>query len=153
VRAVHPLSVHGVALSLAADAPPDEAHLARLAALVERMQPALISEHLAWSTWRGACHPDLLPFARSDAALARVAANSVRTRSVWAAALPSRIPPITSPSMATTGTRSASCGNWRGAPAAACCWMDGIIGGGMLYVLAKSYVVLVHIIADMLLPK
>lgn len=75
IRDVHPLSLHGVALSLAADAPPDHEHLARLAALAERVQPALISEHLAWSTWRGAYYPDLLPFARTHDALARIAAN------------------------------------------------------------------------------
>ncbi len=75
IRARHPLSLHGVALSLAADAPPDAAHLARLAALVDRFEPALVSEHLAWSTWRGAYRPDLLPFPRTDEALARIADN------------------------------------------------------------------------------
>ncbi|ANY88239.1 MULTISPECIES: MNIO family bufferin maturase [Pseudomonas] len=76
----HPLSLHGVALSLAADAEPDAAHLRRLRALVERVAPALISEHLAWSTWHGQYHPDLLPFPRSDEALARIAANISRTQ-------------------------------------------------------------------------
>jgi uncharacterized protein (UPF0276 family) len=76
----HPLSLHGVALSLAADAPPDPAHLARLAALVARTAPALVSEHLAWSTWRGAYHPDLLPFPRTCHALARIADNVQRTQ-------------------------------------------------------------------------
>ena len=69
IRARHPVSLHGVALSLAADAPPDQSHLARLAALAERIQPALVSEHLAWSTWRGAYQPDLLPFPRTNEAL------------------------------------------------------------------------------------
>lgn len=76
----HPLSLHGVALSLAADAEPDAAHLRRLRALVERVAPALVSEHLAWSTWRGQYHPDLLPFPRSDEALARIASNVGRTQ-------------------------------------------------------------------------
>ncbi len=75
IRDVHPLSLHGVALSLAADAPPDHEHLERLAALARQVEPALISEHLAWSTWRGAYYPDLLPFARTREALARIAAN------------------------------------------------------------------------------
>ena len=74
------LSLHGVALSLAADAPPDPRHLQRLASLVERFHPALVSEHLAWSTWRGACYPDLLPFPRSLAALARIAGNIGRVQ-------------------------------------------------------------------------
>ena len=33
-----------------------------------------MSEHLAWSAWRGAYHPDLLPFPRTNEALARIAA-------------------------------------------------------------------------------
>jgi hypothetical protein len=75
VRSRHPLSLHSVSLSLAADAAPDAAQLARLAALVRRFEPVLVSEHLAWSAWRGAYHPDLLPFPRTGEALARIAAN------------------------------------------------------------------------------
>ncbi|MCW5592690.1 MAG: DUF692 domain-containing protein [Burkholderiales bacterium] len=75
VRERHPVSLHGVALSLAADAPPDASHLKRLRALAGRIEPALVSEHLAWSTWRGAYHPDLLPFLRTGEALSRVCAN------------------------------------------------------------------------------
>lgn len=76
----HPLSLHGVALSLAADAAPDAAHLQRLRALVDEVQPTLVSEHLAWSTWRGLYHPDLLPFPRSNEALARISDNISRTQ-------------------------------------------------------------------------
>lgn len=82
IRARHPVALHGVSLSLAADAPPDEAHLARLAGLARRIEPALVSEHLAWSTWRGHYLPDLLPFPRTHAALARIAANIARTQEV-----------------------------------------------------------------------
>lgn len=80
IRARHPISLHGVALSLAADAEPDPKHLARLAELARRIEPELISEHLAWSTWRGAYHPDLLPFPRTSEALLRVADNVTRTQ-------------------------------------------------------------------------
>jgi uncharacterized protein (UPF0276 family) len=80
IRNKHPVSLHGVALSLAADAEPDAAHLKRLADLARRVEPALISEHLAWSTWRGAYHPDLLPFPRTSEALARIADNVSRTQ-------------------------------------------------------------------------
>ncbi|MCL6705250.1 DUF692 domain-containing protein [Pseudomonas sp. T1.Ur] len=76
----HPLSLHGVSLSLAADCPPDESHLKRFRALVDRVQPALISEHLAWSAWRGQYHPDLLPFPRTVEALQRIASNIQRTQ-------------------------------------------------------------------------
>lgn len=80
IRGKHPISLHGVALSLAADAEPDVAHLKRLADLAQRIEPALISEHLAWSTWRGAYHPDLLPFPRTTKALKRIADNIARTQ-------------------------------------------------------------------------
>lgn len=70
-----PLSVHGVGLSLGGAAPPDERHLARLAALVRRFEPRWVSEHLAWSAHGGGCLPDLLPLAYDDAALVRVAAH------------------------------------------------------------------------------
>ena len=49
IRAHHPMALHGVSLSLAGEAPPDAAHLQRLTALVRRLQPALVSEHRAWS--------------------------------------------------------------------------------------------------------
>ena len=80
IRARHPVSLHGVSLSLAGDAEPDSAHLQRLAALAQRIEPTLISEHLAWSTWGGQYFPDLLPFPRTSAALHRVAANVSRTQ-------------------------------------------------------------------------
>ena len=80
VRAQHPVALHGVALSLAADAEPDSVHLARLAALAHRFEPWLVSEHLAWSTWRGAYYPDLLPFPRTAESLARIAANVSRVQ-------------------------------------------------------------------------
>jgi len=82
IRARHAISLHGVALSLAADAGPEPRHLARLAELVRRIEPDLVSEHLAWSAWRGAYHPDLLPFPRTSEALARIAGNVSRTQDV-----------------------------------------------------------------------
>jgi hypothetical protein len=80
IRARHPVALHGVALSLAAAAPPDAGHLRRLVALAARIEPAIVSEHLAWSTWRGAYRPDLLPFPRTDEALARIADNVARVQ-------------------------------------------------------------------------
>ena len=80
VRSVHPVSLHGVSLSLAGDTPPDPDHLKRLAALSRCIEPVLISEHLAWSAWNGLHFPDLLPFARTTEALHRIVANIDRTQ-------------------------------------------------------------------------
>jgi uncharacterized protein (UPF0276 family) len=80
IRARHPVALHGVGLSLAADAGPDAGHLRRLAALVNRIEPFLVSEHLAWSSWRGVYHPDLLPFPRTEEALVRLCHNVDRVQ-------------------------------------------------------------------------
>ena len=80
IRGQHPVALHGVSLSLAADAPPDEAHLARLATLARRVEPVLVSEHLAWSAWHGQYLPDLLPFPRTHQALVRISDNIARTQ-------------------------------------------------------------------------
>lgn len=80
LRTRHPLSLHGVGLSLAGAGAPDPDHLARLAMLVERVAPALVSEHLAWSRRDGVCFPDLLPVPRTRAALAALAANIGRVQ-------------------------------------------------------------------------
>jgi uncharacterized protein (UPF0276 family) len=82
IREQHPLSLHGVGLSLAADADPDPAHLSALKALADRFAPFVVSEHLAWSTHRGIHQPDLLPFPRTHAALDRIAGNIGRTQDV-----------------------------------------------------------------------
>lgn len=76
----HRLSLHGVGLSLASDTSPDPVHLRRIRALVERLNPWLVSEHLAWNTWRGIHLPDLLPFPRTTGALARIADNISRVQ-------------------------------------------------------------------------
>lgn len=82
IRQKHPLSLHGVGLSLAADADPAPAHLLALRTLADRFEPFVVSEHLAWSAWRGAHQPDLLPFPRTAAALDRIAGNIARTQDV-----------------------------------------------------------------------
>ena len=80
IRRDKPLSIHGVGLSLAGYAPPDQDHLQRLCNLVSRVEPALVSEHLAWSRHGEVYHPDLLPFLRTRARLARVVENVERVQ-------------------------------------------------------------------------
>jgi uncharacterized protein (UPF0276 family) len=73
VRARYPLSMHGVGLSIGGAEPLNREHLARLAALVKRYQPGLVSEHLAWSTHEGHFLNDLLPLPYNEETLAHVA--------------------------------------------------------------------------------
>lgn len=72
IRERYPLSLHGVGLSIGADRPLDRAHLARLRALVDRYEPGLFSEHLAWSTHEAGFLNDLLPLPYTEEALRRV---------------------------------------------------------------------------------
>jgi uncharacterized protein (UPF0276 family) len=61
IRSRYPVSFHGVGLSIGSAGPIDKVHLARLARLMARYEPAMFSEHLAWSTHDGAYLNDLLP--------------------------------------------------------------------------------------------
>lgn len=72
IRESYPLSLHGVGLSIGAAANPDREHLARLEALVDRYEPGLVSEHLAWSTHDSAFLNDLLPLPYTEATLDHV---------------------------------------------------------------------------------
>lgn len=72
IRQDYPLSVHGVGLSIGAERPLDADHLARLGKVVDRYQPGMVSEHLAWSTHDSIFLNDLLPLPYTKDVLARV---------------------------------------------------------------------------------
>jgi uncharacterized protein (UPF0276 family) len=80
LRADYPLSVHGVGLSLGSADGLDAGHLERLARLVERLDPALVSEHLSWSVTGGTYLNHLLPLPYTEQALDVVCANMARTQ-------------------------------------------------------------------------
>jgi uncharacterized protein len=69
IRREHPLSLHGVCMSIGGPQPLDQAHLIRFRALVQRYEPELISEHLAWSTHQSIFFNDLLPLPYTKATL------------------------------------------------------------------------------------
>ena len=75
LRAHMPVSLHGVGLSLGGETRPDKAHLAQLRQLIDTLQPAQFSEHLAWSMHGGVFANDLLPIAYTEQTLARVTAH------------------------------------------------------------------------------
>lgn len=72
IRRDYPLSIHGVGLSIGSDGPLDGAHLQRLKAVVDRYDPEMVSEHLAWSMHGGAFFNDLLPLPYTPEAAERV---------------------------------------------------------------------------------
>lgn len=72
IRGHYPLSVHGVGLNIGGSQPLDRTHLRRLKQLLDRYQPDLFSEHLAWSSHGGLFLNDLLPLPYTRSSLDRV---------------------------------------------------------------------------------
>ena len=69
LRRDYPVSLHGVALSLGSAEELDRSHLARFKALIDRVEPVLVSQHLAWSAIGGAYLNDLLPLPYTEESL------------------------------------------------------------------------------------
>ena len=78
LRAHYAISLHGVGLSLGSAEGLDEDHLARIAALVHRIAPAAVSDHVSWSVTGGVYFNDLLPIPYDEEALAAIARNVMR---------------------------------------------------------------------------
>ena len=80
LRSDYPISVHGVGLSLGSAGGVDPRHLERLARLVERLDPALVSEHVSWSVNGGAYLNHLLPLPYTDETLALLCRHVAQTQ-------------------------------------------------------------------------
>ncbi len=80
VRRDHPVALHGVALSIGTTDPLDRGYLDRLRALAERIQPALVTDHLCWSGVGGRPLHDLLPLPYTEEALAHVVDRVARVQ-------------------------------------------------------------------------
>jgi hypothetical protein len=78
----YPISVHSVGISIGSADGIDRAHLTRLRALVDRLNPVLVSGHLAWSALGGAYLNDLLPLPYSEETLHVVAAHLAEVQDV-----------------------------------------------------------------------
>lgn len=82
VRADHDLSCHSVGISLGSARGLDVDHLRRLRALYDRLQPWIVSDHLAWCVHGGAYLNDLLPLPYTDESLACVVRNVDQAQTV-----------------------------------------------------------------------
>jgi uncharacterized protein (UPF0276 family) len=69
IRRDVPISLHGVGLSLGSAEGLDPAHLERIKQVAERIEPDLMSEHIAWSVVDGNYLADLLPLPMTEEAL------------------------------------------------------------------------------------
>ena len=74
-RALAPVALHGVSLSLGSIDPLRESYLDELVALAARVQPAWISDHLCWGSVGGHYAHDLLPLPYTEEALTHVVAR------------------------------------------------------------------------------
>ena len=82
VRRDYPVALHGVSMNLGSADALDAAYLARLKALVERIQPAVVSDHLCWTGLTGLNSHDLLPLPFTEAAVRHVATKIRRAQDV-----------------------------------------------------------------------
>jgi len=69
IRQQFPVSLHGVGLGLGSTHGYRQEHIAKLKRLVDRIEPALVSEHLCWGSIAGRTMNDLLPLPLMQAAL------------------------------------------------------------------------------------
>jgi hypothetical protein len=69
IRALYPMVMHGVSLSIGSSDPLNRAYLAEVKALIERIQPAWLSDHLCWTGVGGVNLHDLLPLPYTEEAL------------------------------------------------------------------------------------
>ena len=82
IREHYALSFHGVSLSLGSAVPIDLHHLERLRSLIDRLEPCLVSEHLAWSRTAAAHLNDLLPLPYTEEALEAMTSHIDEVQSV-----------------------------------------------------------------------
>jgi uncharacterized protein (UPF0276 family) len=80
VRRDYPISLHGVGLSLGSAESLDLAHLERIRQVTERIEPVLMSEHIAWSVVGGTYLADLLPLPMTEEALTVVCRHVEQTQ-------------------------------------------------------------------------
>jgi len=72
LRRNYPISCHGVGLSIGSEQALDRSHLSRLKTLLDWLEPAVFSEHLAWSSHGVNFFNDLLPLPYTRATLEQV---------------------------------------------------------------------------------
>ncbi len=72
VRRHYPVALHGVSLSIGSADPLDLQYLKRLKSLVERIRPAIVSDHLCWTGVEGENLHDLLPLPFTEESLRHV---------------------------------------------------------------------------------
>ncbi len=87
IREIHPVALHGVSMSLGSADGLDRDYLRRLRALVDRIEPAVVSDHLCWTRIEGFNSHDLLPLPYTGEALDLVCAHIERAQDALGCAM------------------------------------------------------------------
>jgi uncharacterized protein (UPF0276 family) len=82
VRERYPVAMHGVSMSIGRSTGLDDAYLAQLKQLADRVKPLWVSDHLCWTGLVGFNSHDLLPLPLTDAALDTVCDNICHAQDV-----------------------------------------------------------------------
>lgn len=82
IREDYPISLHAVNLSLGSSDGIDEDHVKRVKALIDRIKPFLVSDHLSWGRIDGYYLNDLLPIPYTTEALSQFSANLSRIQDI-----------------------------------------------------------------------
>jgi len=80
VRENYPITLHGVGLSLGTATPLDHNYLVKLKRLVNRFEPAYVSDHLAWVSVNNNYLHDLLPLSYTEEALVIVSDHVIQAQ-------------------------------------------------------------------------
>lgn len=75
LRERYPMALHGVGMSLGSTDPVDRTYLRAIADLAREVEPAWVSEHLAWTAVGGRHHHELLPLPFVTESVEAVARN------------------------------------------------------------------------------
>lgn len=75
LRSRYPMALHGVGMSLGSTDPLDRDYVAAIGRLADELEPAWISEHLAWVSVGGRHHHELLPLPFIEEAIQTLARN------------------------------------------------------------------------------
>ncbi|MBE2249501.1 MAG: DUF692 domain-containing protein [Myxococcus sp.] len=81
-RRDRPVALHGVSLGIGSVEPLDQAYLKQWKALVDEVQPALVSDHLCWGRAHGHYSHDLWPVPYTEECLAHVVDRVARVQDV-----------------------------------------------------------------------
>jgi uncharacterized protein (UPF0276 family) len=80
IRRDYPVVLHGVSLSLGSTDPLDRGYLKAWKKLIDRIDPAWVSDHLCWTGVQGRNFHDLLPLPYNQATVRHVAARISRVQ-------------------------------------------------------------------------